>query len=324
MRLARIAALLLSVLLSGCLLIPEREPNSAVYDAKTAAYPNCLADNNPRYSYRKRVAFTRLNVTNRTRLRGLYGIESRYMDALSQRLDRNRYQPLALSELNPDSTVAVDLHGKPMSKAQKIVNLARQHRAQFVVAGELIDMAQQQPRGYFSRMYRSKPVLGLYTSDPERMIVIRLEIYEGSSGLLIDHQTFKAWSKDAADLNPQYTLMGERFMNTALGVALDGLLAQQNNYVAGLLSCIPLQLEIKHMASLEQAVLSGGAAQGLRPGDKLKITRESRPSGVHSQTSGQTVVGKLVVEEVYPEHAIGSLQEDSGASLRQGDWARAW
>lgn len=324
MRMARTAALFLCVLLSGCMLIPEKGVTHAVYEPAAPAYPNCLADTSPRFSYRKRVLFTRLDNKNSNQMRGLHGIESHFVESLVARIDRNRYHPISQSEQMIDSVVSVDLHGKVMPKSKKIVNLARQHSAQFVISGEILDMGQQQQRSLFSRTYRSNPVLGAYTKDPERMIVIRLDIYEGSSGLLLDQQTFKAWSKDGADLNTQYTLMGERFMHTALGAALDGVLTQQQAYVSGLLSCIPIQAEIMRMASLERAVLSVGAAQGLRPGDTFKTYRNSQPSGVHQQSVGQRSVGKLIIEEVYPEHAIGSLEPDSGSTLRQGDWVRAW
>lgn len=324
MRLARTAALFLCVLLSGCKLIPVKGATHAVYDPVAPAYPNCLADTSPRFSYRKRVLFTRLDVKSRAQLRGLYGIESRFMESLVARIDRNKYHPISQSEQLIDSVISIDLHGKVMPKSKKVVNLARQHRAQFVVSGEILDMGQQQQRSLFSRTYRSNPLLGAYTNDPERMIVIRLDVYEGSSGVLLDQQTFKAWSKDGADLNTQYTLMGERFMHTALGAALHGVLTQQQEYVSGLLSCIPLQAEIMRMAGLERAVLSVGAVQGVRPGDSFKAYRNSQPSGVHEQMVSQRSVGKLVIEEVYPEHAIGSLEAESGATLRQGDWVRAW
>lgn len=324
MRMARTAALALFVFLSGCQLIPEKGPTHAVYQAAPPTYPNCLADDSPRFSYRKRLLFTRLTVKDRSHLSGLYGIESEYVESLVARVDRNKYHPLSLSDQVIDDTLSVDLHGKVMPKSKKIMSLAHQHSAQFVIGGEVIDLGQQQKRSGFSRTYRSTPVLGVYTNDPERMIVIRLDIYEGSSGLLLDQQTFKAWSKDGADLNPQFTLMGERFMHTALGAALDGILQQQESYVSGLLSCIPIQAEVTRMAGLERAVVSVGAAQGLRPGDNFKAYRNSQPSGVHEQRVSQRPIGKIIIEEVYPEHAIAALESDSGATLRQGDWVRAW
>lgn len=324
MRMARIAALLLCLPLGGCQILPEKGASYRVYEAPAAAYPLCPADAHLRYSYRKRVAFAQLQTRQYSRLRGLHGIESRYMATLAQRLDRGRYQPLDLSVASPSQTPALDLHGRSMSQAEKITTLAQQHRAQFVVTGEILDMAQQQPRSYLSRVYRETPLLGLYTEDPERMVVIRLDVFDGSSGQPIDQQVFTAWSRDGADLARQHTLMGERFMHTPLGQALDGLLEQQSAYIAGLLSCIPLQFEVQRMAGLEQAVLSAGAAQGLRPGDVFRVTRERRPEGLYRQPVGQRPVGELVVEEVYPEHAVGRLASGEGASLRQGDWVRAW
>lgn len=324
MRMARIAAFILCFLMAGCELIPERGVTHVVHQKASPVYPNCLADESPRFSYRKRIAFVGLDVKNRNQLRGLYGIENRYMEALSARIERARYHPIKLSHESLNTGQSVDLHGQLMTTEKKIRNLARRHRAQFVVGGEILDMGQQQVRNRFSSSYRSNPLLGAYTSDPERMIAIRLDIYDGFTGLLLDQESFNAWSKDAADLNTRHTLMGERFMHTALGLALEGLLEQQKDYVSELLSCIALQGEIRNMATMENAVLSLGASQGLRPGDQFKVYRKNQPSGIHEQSISQRSVGTLLIKDVYPEHALGQLESDSGASLRQGDWVRAW
>lgn len=327
MRMARIAAsVCLSCFISGCQYIPQKikGPDHAVAAAPGVAYPNCLGDSSSRFSYRKRVLFTRLDVKNRQHLRGLYGIESRFIDSLSEHLDRNRYDAITRSDIGLSDIQAVDLHGKVMRIEKKISNLAAQYRAQFVVAGEIIDLGQQTPRSVFSRNYRSVPIVSDYTDDPKRMIVIRLDIYEAVSGELLDRETFSAWSKDDADLNQQVSLMGEYFMQTSLGVALQGVLDQQNNYVSGLLSCIPLQGQVLRMAAAEQAVLSVGASQGLRPGDSFKVYRNNESAGVHDLEVSQRAIGELTVNEVYPDYALGALSDDSGASLRQGDWVRAW
>jgi|GEM_PF-2421299 len=330
MRVARIAwslslILLCSSLLSGCLTLPPpKGPSHAVNTPPAAAFPNCLADTSTRFSFRKRVVFTRLDVQNRKNIDGLYGIQSRYVDTLSARLDRNKYQSLALSSIGLNDIEAVDLHGKSMQLQQKISNISRQYQAQFVVGGEILDMGQQYPRDRFSRLFRDYPVLKDYSQDPERLIEIRLDIYNGSTGVLLDQETFSAWSRDGADLNQSYTLMGRRFMRSAIGMALDGLIEQQSDYVSGLLSCIPLQAEVLRIASGEQGVLSVGAQQGLRPGDEFKVYRNSEPSGVHDQKVSQRSIGKIKISEVYPDFAFGSLDDESGASLRQGDWIRAW
>lgn len=324
MRLARIATTALLVFLGGCQLIPERGLQQAVYPAPAAAYPDCRADNDPRFAFRKRVLFTRLDIRDRHQLRGLHGIETAYAKALSARLDRDRYHPVSLGSRALQTHGAIDLQGKRLTKASLIANLGREHRAQFVVGGEIIDMAQQQSRGYYSNSFRQLPLLGNYASDPERMIVVRLDIYDASSGLLVDQETFRAWSKDSADLKPLHTLMGERFMHTALGVAMNGVLEQQNEYISTLLSCMPLQTEVERMAGSEHGVLSAGAAQGLRPGDSFKVFRPTRLAGTGKRNISQRPVGRMVLNEVYAEHALGTLESDTGATLRQGDLVRVW
>ncbi len=324
MRMARIATTALCVFLGACELMPERGLQQAVYPAPAAAYPDCRQESDPRYAYRKRVVFTRLSVKNRKQLRGLHGIESEYAQALASRLDRDTYQPVSLSHQSLHTNSAIDLQGRLLSQAAGIAELARRHRAQFVVGGEIVDMGQQQRRGHYSRSFRQLPVLGNYASDPERMIVVRIDIYDGASGKLVDQETFKAWSKDGADLKPLHTLLGERFMHTPLGVAIHGVMTQQNDYISTLLSCMPLQTQIQRMANTERGVIAAGAAQGVRPGDRFRVYRPASLPGARDQNVSQRPLGKLVVEEVYPEHALGTLDTESGASLRPGDLVRVW
>ncbi len=324
MRLARIAALALCLFLSACQLMPTKGPTHLVHPIASVAYPDCRGDDQARFSYRKRLVFLRLDVKDRAQLLALHGIESRFAEALGERIDRNKYHPIALSDTNLQAAQPVDLHGKTMTPQKTTAELARRHRAQFVIAGEIIDMGQQQNRNYISRNYRKVKYLDRFANDPARMIVIRLDVYDGSTGMLLDHEVFKAWSKDTADLDRKTTLMGGEFMQSPLGAALDGLLEQQSEYVEALLSCIPMQAEVLRMQSSEQAVLSIGASQGLRPGDKFKVYRSMQAAGVHDQNVSQRLIGSLLIKDVYPEHALGQLEDDSGASLRQGDWVRAW
>jgi len=166
--------------------------------------------------------------------------------------------------------------------------------------------------------------LGSYTHDPDRTIALRLQVYDGSNGTLLDQQKFTGWSKDSADLDRQRTLLSESFMESPIGKALDKMLDQQGAYVSGLLSCIPMQSKIAQLHKRQQGVIPVGTMAGLRPGDNLMVFRADGASGVYRTSESQRQIGQATVKQVHPESALIELQENTIKSLRVGDVVRAW
>ncbi|WP_157960482.1 flagella assembly protein FlgT middle domain-containing protein [Marinimicrobium alkaliphilum] len=215
----------------------------------------------------------------------LTGIERELPSRLSRqlagehRLATRAHIPHTLAPNGADRAVPADHQAR---------QLARDHRAQLVVSGEILDLSMANPQDTYSpgtgTRWRNRAIdqRGWLRSRESRQrdFVFRLSVREGLTGALVfeqDYQTYGVWNAK----DPDAHVFGSRaFAETDYGQAVEQLLARAANDLAQTAYCHPHWVTLDNR-SQRQLRLQGGRDQGLKTGDTLplyQLVRHPRPN----------------------------------------------
>ena len=273
------------------------------------------------HNYKKSVAFVsfpRLKPAS-SNLGALHNVENHLPMLIGANL-RNRHGMLTPVQLGQAFSSANE-RGEAAAAAQAQA-LARQHRAQFFITGEVDDMsgssanAEKNP-GFFSRMVdgaRSLVRLNKPLDNRSRVFTFNLHVRDGLTGqLLFTHQysTFADW-QNLADNDRGFG--SPRFWATEYGKQVQYLVAQASDDLANLINCQPYMARVDSRPGRQQIVIHSGSNNGLRSGDSMELYQVvyEPVNGEYQQFDTRLIKrnGKVYLTETYPSHSIGHVVDE--------------
>jgi hypothetical protein len=287
---------------------PERAEPSMKPEQNNRPSALCSDKQGNPFALRKKVLVLALPVQNLSEATDLPDLAMAWSVALQQRLQSSeRYL------IRDGSRFVLDPAGD--LRAQ-ITNLARSFDAQIVISGQITSTKAQS----------GKLRVGSVGSIPlpfgdKRVIETVLEIYEGPTSVRlarIDNHV----EASGEVINQGGAPFTGNFYGTALGKATAELLDQQAESIKDELACLPLQANIVRTQDGE-ARLDAGFSSHIKTGDIFRVFQHQ---GVPAEDGSQVekAFGSLVINQVFPESAIGHFEGSEQPDWRYSVIVRPW
>lgn len=271
--------------------------------------------------YHKAIAmtqFARVEV-NSSKAGGLHQVEEGLPALLSRHLqDRHAIlTPVHLPQSLADTSNANGLH-----LTNQVQQLARSHRTQFVVTGEILDMSMAHPGatyapGLYTRFVNSvHDTFGVKTrfDKRDRHFSFHLSLRDGFTGQVLfqrRYDTYGTWgisSRRAVDFGSAL------FWESDYGEQISGLVSKAGDELAAAIHCQPYITRVESRPSEQQILLHSGANNGLRAGDKLALYQlVVQPINGQYQLYDTRLVDRqtsIELREVYPSHSVAVVSSD--------------
>lgn len=205
------------------------------------------------------------------------------------------------------------------ASAQRVRELAREHRTQLVLSGELEDMGMARPRdaidpGWLTRT-RNAAVSSVGLSDwdtRQRQFALTLRLREGPTGRTVFERRFQVraiWNPEQAG---RARFGSPDFWETEYGEKIAALVERAATSVAEAIRCQPLVARLDTGGTATAPILHAGRAQGLAEGDRLPLHRLDYRSiaGEYRQYRAQLLDSgvRLTVERVHEHYSEVRLE----------------
>lgn len=291
--------------------------NNAGYSTSYNLCPEPFAN-----SYKKSVGFVsfpRMKPST-TNLGALHQVEQHLPMLIGANL-RNRHTLLTPTQIS-GSLADANSHGE-LATAGQVQTLARQHRVQFFVSGEVDDMSLSFPDTLGKPSYYTRFISGahnlLHINTPldkrSRVFSFSLQVRDGFTGQLIfnnQYQTFGQWK---AVPETDMGFGSPRFWLTDYGKQVQHLVAKASDDVANAVRCQPYMARIDSRPHQQQVVVQSGANNGLRTGDSLELYQlvYQPVTGEYQRFDTRLVKrnGRVYLTEIYPSHSVGHVIDET-------------
>ena len=294
----------------------------------------CLAEHNPRFSYRKRVAVLPMELQDRQHAVDMPYVEREYPQVLTQKLN-------GAGLLAKDATAYHRLQTHPSHSRlqmpfspEQIRDTATDLNSQFLITGRLVDLSFDRTKAHAIDLLTGfKPWKKLARQTYEgatdsywRQFNVEVTVYDGPSGALIKRQRYRGEANHPVTVAQNYGMDTNVFWQSDYGELVDDLLNQQSDMVARALECLPLRAQVSRVDT-DVIEINAGVDSLLMPGDRLRIFHREPagrdPLGVPKHRwkyyGGVTIVG------VFPLKSIAILDEDLAPDvIKLGDIVQAW
>ena len=289
-------------------------PAAAYYNPGMGMCPEPFA-----HGYKKSMAFVsfpRLQPPS-SNLGALHKVEQHLPMLIGANL-RNRHGMLTPVQL-PESFSSANQRGEAAAAAQAQM-LARQHRVQFFISGEVDDMsgssADKDP-GYYTRFVNGVRDL-LHINKPldarSRAFSFNLYVRDGVTGQVIfsqQYKTFAEW-KNLPQIDMGFG--SPRFWMTDYGKQIQHLVGQASDDLANAIQCQPYMARVDSRPGRQQIVIHSGTNNGMRSGDSLELYQivYEPVMGEYQQFDTRLIKrnGKVYLTETYPSHSIGHVVDE--------------
>lgn len=273
-------------------------------------------------NYKKSIAFSsfpRIQVNN-SKLGALHQVEQHLPMLIGANL-RNRHQMLAPIQLREAFTGASQ--GGELLVASHTQTLARQHRVQFLVSGEVDDMSMSFPDtvekpGYYTRFVSGvHNFLHINTSLDKRSRVFSftLNARDGVTGQLIFSNQYRTFGQWKAVPEEHVGFGSPRFWSTDYGRQIQQLVAKASDELAATLNCQPYMARVDSRPYQQQVIIHSGANNGMRSGDTLDLYQlVYQPiNGEYQQFDTRLIKhnGRVHLTEIYPSHSVGHVVNET-------------
>ncbi|MGR8930722.1 MAG: flagella assembly protein FlgT middle domain-containing protein [Gammaproteobacteria bacterium] len=200
-----------------------------------------------------------------------------------------------------------------------LLTLAKRYDAQFVLSGVIRDLKTES-----TEYVRGSGALALLKSTmrdyvARRSVGIDVYVYDGFTGALLFQQRYTDSIVGDVSLPPGYTVGSERFEDSPAGHKISQIIRMAGEDIQDSLACYPFAARITRVEN-GRIIISAGAQDKVRVGDKLMVYSAGHPSG--SGLGFTDPIGIMVVHDVGPTMAAGQLEGDAHTIIRPGDWIR--
>lgn len=219
------------------------------------------------------------------------------------------------------STIHSARHKGEIPAAAQAKSLARQHRSQFLITGEIHDMSLASPEAAYARGPYNSVVKGVTNlinrnglNTQSRIFKFQLQVRDGFSGQLVFdeiYQTMGNWNA----IRPSNVGFGTaRFWQTDYGQQVQYLVAQASDSLAATLACQPFTAHAYLSPGTRNIVVQGGANNGFQVGDTLAIYQVMQhpiPGEYLSYYSSLVDTDANVsLVSVYPSHSVAQTNQE--------------
>lgn len=280
----------------------------------------CLNIPDPRFNYRKKVAFLGFDIENPEQTVDMRSIHKELPRVLGQRMNRDSFVVIdASNEKSPNPTVHTDL-----DVPSYVRHIAKKHNTQFVVAGIINDAAiAGDPSSLLQKVRNRIPGQAV---KKDRSMEMTLAVYDGATGAIIDESYYQGHANDQWSMKGKSQVLSSQGKQDHFANLLDSYLNHQSSWLADTLTCLPMQASVTSVTGSAITFATGTEALIL-PGDTLKLLRRIQLRHTLDGTPHYRYEenGEVIITQVYPN---GALARFSGGTppyqVNQGDIVQAW
>lgn len=285
---------------------------------QSAHHHQCAAPSvNP---YRKTIAFASFpRIAPGTSAAGsLHQVDQQLPRLIDQQL---RARKTTAGAVHLSGALPLSVHALDAQIETQVQQLAQKYDTQFVVSGEVQDMAMMSPDTAYTPGFYTRFINGLHDTfhvdtpldKRHRIFRFQLELRDGLTGAVVFANHYQTFGKWKATGHPDTGFASPRFWQSDYGQQVQQLLAKASDELAAAIACQPHIARIDSRPGYQQVIIRSGATHGLRAGDTLElyqlITQQAR--GKYDVFDKRLVDRQvdLVLTEVYPSHSVAHISD---------------
>lgn len=259
------------------------------------------------------MAFPRLTPTSST-AGDLYQAEHQLPQLLSDLLvsARSSITPQQLNQAMPSASASTDAQLSLLSQ-----RLANDHRSQFILSGEIVDMSMARPDATYNPGLYTRVVNQFFDfveaknrfDKRDRLFSFQLHLRDGITGqelLTKRYDTYGIWGHSG-----KVGFGTPLFWKSDYGQQIKGLVNVAAKDLTQAINCLPFITQIDSRPGQTQFILQSGANNGLHTGDMLSLYQLIiQGSDTRYQEHDVRLVNRnLAIElrEVYASHSVGVI-----------------
>ncbi len=275
--------------------------------------------------YRKRIVATAFPSVQSGQISGnetqdLYsGIPREMMNILMESghfIGRNETHTVLYSR--PD--MAPEIFSQNAYQDSVLVQMARQHGAQFILSGVIRDFEVESTEyirgaGIFAQV---KSAMRDFVA--RRGITIDVYVHDGLTGSLLFQHRYTDTVIGDVWIPGGYTVGSERFKATPAGHKVSGIITNASEDIAHLFACYPFSSRVLKVEN-NRIYFAAGSQDKLKKGDSLVVYALDGQSEIQEQR----MVGVIVIENVQANFSVGYMELTSDArKIKAGDLVKSW
>ncbi len=286
----------------------------------------CGPESAPAPVHKKSVVLLRYMNRSPDHLAGLDGLEDLLSMRLQQYLEqRNRYILIEAGHIQLASEKINTLGSSGLQIEDQIKQIALANNAQFVIAADIIDLAEikETPTVTLPALRKTKEFFNETFLPDKRGLSTRIHIYDGISGLLLNQ--FDYFQQASGNVNfKKQNVFDKSIEKTDFGKAIHASLSQQVNDIDSSLACIPLLARVINTEE-NKVYLDVGISSQLTAGDSIKILRRKYVSTLRNgkELNQLVEVADITISDVYPLFSVAISEKTLMQQITKGDFALA-
>jgi hypothetical protein len=272
-------------------------------------------------SYRKSIAFASFPrlIPASSSAGALYQVDQLLPRLLGDNL-RNRHATLTPIHLS-EGLYSAD-HNSEVQAAAQAQALAKKHRTQFIVSGEVQDMSMAFPGTAYTPGLYTRFMNGvhntLHINTPldkrDRIFAFHLQLRDGFTGQILFDNHYQTLGKWKAVRPAEIGFGSPRFWKSDYGRQIQQLVTKASDELAATIHCQPYIARVETRQGQQQVIIRSGANNGLRAGDALELYQL-----VVQQTTGEyhffdtrlvRLNTAMLLTEVYPSHSVAQVSDE--------------
>ena len=271
--------------------------------------------------YHKAIAITRFTRTevDSSKAGGLHQVEEGLPSLLSQQL-QTRHAILTPVQLSQGLAAPGDANG--LRVTNQVQQLARTHRTQFVVTGEILDMSMAHPGATYAPGLYTRFVNGVHDTfgfktrfdKRDRHFSFHLNLRDGFTGQVLFQKRYDTVGIWGISSRRDVDFGSALFWESDYGEQVSGLVSKAGAELAAAIQCQPYITRVESRPSQQQILLHSGANNGLRAGDTLALYQlVVQPINGEYQLYDTRLVDRqtrIELREVYPSHSVAVISSD--------------
>lgn len=295
------------------------EPSNSP-DSPQASRDQCA--NASQSLYHKAIAITAFprSEAGSSQAGSLHQVEHLLPELLGQQL-QERAQILTSIQLNQGLPAVSQSTDQRL--AAQVQGLARSHRTQFVLSGEVLDMSMTNSQTTYDPSLYTRLVSGVHDSlnvrtrfdKRDRHFSFQVSLRDGFTGQLLfarRYDTHGIWGIR----HPLNVGFGSPlFWKSDYGREIKTLVNAASKDLAAAIDCQPYIARIDARPGQQQIVLHSGANNGLRSGDRLELYQlVAQPVTGEYQLYDTRLVNRnttIELREVYPSYSVALVNSDA-------------